>query len=235
MADPVPPTNLEYARLDARERFWKRAITLAGLLIVVLLIGIVSWHLINRAFATSTITQNTTAFISSIRSEAKYVVASQSLAVTIERAKEHRGWWGLYLGTSTARIRVDDCRVQYIIPTDQINVDDFVYDRNRSVLTVTLPKPILDQNIVDVPSDPSKWWTESSSGWAKFDKADVLKEAQQAVRNEALVAAYQRGFDEATEAVAVKRLKESLRKWLKQSDLAIEVIFRDRRNAPPGR
>lgn len=229
------PADIEYARLDdaARARLRRRTIALAALLIVVFVLGVLAWHLINRAFGATTITTSTSAFVSSIRSEAKYVVASQTLTVTVERAETYQGWWGIYLGTTTARVRVDDCRVQYVLPSDQISMDDFVFDRSRNTLTVTLPRPRLDLDIVDIPTDPAKWWKQSSSGWARFNKADVLQEAQKAVRTQTLVAANRQGFDEATEAVAAKRLRESLRKFLKQPDLLIEVVFRPQPASSP--
>jgi len=220
------PANLEYARVDGRTALRHRIIAVGALLTVVFVLGTLAWYLMNRILGSTAITTNTTAFISSIRSEAKYVVASQSLTVTAERSEEYRGWWGFYLGTTAARIRVDDCRVQYIIPTEKISSDDFVFDRSRNTLKVTLPRPVLDQDIVDIPTDPAKWWIESTNGWSRFNKADVLVEAQKAIRNETLVTSYRRGFDEATEAVAIRRLKDALRKFLKQPDLSIEIIFR---------
>lgn len=220
------PAELPYAQPDGRTAIRHRVIAVGILLAIVFVLGALAWYLMNRILGTTAITTSTTAFISSIRSEAKYVVASQSLTVTVERAEEYRGWWGFYLGTTTARIRVDDCRVQYIIPAEQVRADDFVFDRSSNTLKVTLPRPVLDQEMVDIPTDPTRWWTESSSGWSRFNKAEVLEEARKAIRNETLVAAYKRGFDEATEAVAIKRLKEALRKFLKQTELNIEIIFR---------
>ena len=222
------PAEIEYARMNApgRTALRRRIVAIGALLIVVFVLGTLAWYLMNRILGNTFITTSTTAFISSIRSEAKYVVASQSLTVTIDRAEEYRGWWGFYLGTTTARIRVDDCRVQYIIPTEKVRADDFVFDRARNTLTVTLPRPVLDQDIVDIPTDPAKWWIESSSGWSRFNKAEVAAQAQKAMRNETLVTSYRRGFDEATEAVATRRLKDALRKFLKQPDLTIEIIFR---------
>lgn len=220
--------DLEYARVNApgRTALRHRIIAVGAMLIVVFVLGTLAWYLMNRILGNTLISTSTTAFISSIRSEAKYVVASQSLTVTVQRAEEYRGWWGFYLGTTTASIRVDDCRVQYIIPTEKVRSDDFVFDQSHNTLTVTLPRPVLDQDIVDIPSDPAKWWIQSSNGWSRFNKAEVAAEAQKAIRNETLVTSYRRGFDEATEAVAVNRLKAALRKFLKQPDLSIEIIFR---------
>lgn len=235
MADETDePADLEYARVNApgRTALRHRIIAVGALLTVVFVLGTLAWYLMNRILGNTLISTSTTAFISSIRSEAKYVVASQSLTVTVARAEEYRGWWGFYLGTTTARIRVDDCRVQYIIPTDKVSTDDFMFDRSRNTLTVTLPRPVLDQDIVDIPTDPAKWWIESSSGWSRFNRAEVVADAQRAIRNETLVTSYRRGFDEATEAVATRRLKETMRKFLKRPDMSIEIIFRPAATRP---
>lgn len=217
---------LAYAAAQQSPWLRKRVIALIVALAIVGLGGLLCWQFMDKFFDSGkTITISTTAFVTSIKSAAKYVVATQTHTVTVERSEAYKAWW-VYWGTTLARIKVDECNVQYVVRTEDIKISDFVYDGQRNLLVVTLPKPVLDEAFVDIPSDPSKWSKGSSNAWSRFNRTEVEQVAAQTIRNELLNAARAKGFDEATEAVAIKRLKHVLAQAMGIDDLVVEISFR---------
>lgn len=225
------PSDLQVASLDyATARpggIRRRTVVLILGLAALLVVGVLGWRILDGILGANAPIQKTQAWVTGIKSQAKYVVASQNLTVSIERAESYTKWW-VYFGTTVAQIRVDDCRVQYIIPTEQIKASDFTYDAKAKVLRVSLPQPVLDREFMDVPSDPAKWWVYSASAWARFNRGEVEYAARQSLRDELLKFARAKGFDEATEAVAVLRLKRVLAEVMQIPDLRVEVDFRQR-------
>ena len=226
------PQLLEYASCEHRG-LKKRtvvlvlglsAIVFATILAVILAATALGYFALGNLFGQTTIEKNTAAFVTSLRSEAKYVVASQTLSVTVERREQYKKFW-VYWGTTAVKVRVDDCGVQYIIPTDRITVRDFAFSRGENKLTVTLPRPILDESLVEIPSDPNKWSVYTSSAWARFNKGDVEWLVRQSFRDDVLDAARERGLDEATEQAAIVRLTRVLKDALQKPDLAVEIRF----------
>ena len=220
-----PAIILPYAN-GAGTGLQKRTVFLIIVLVLLGAAGAVAFRLVTQGLNSTGVSTQVAVYVASVKSEAKYVVATQNLSVQLKRTETYDTLWKwLYLGTSEAEIRVDECKVQYIIPTDKISRDDFQYDAVRKVLTVTLPRPVLDTAFVDVPSDPSKWWVRSSNAWARFNRADVEVRARQELRREVLTAGRLKGFDEATEAVATQRLKKVIEGVLGVPGMKVEVIF----------
>lgn len=228
MSEPrnIPVASVDYAA-SRPAGIRKRTVLLLLGLGTLLLVGVLGWRLLDHMLAGTAPIQKTQVWVTGIKSQAKYVVASQSLTVNIERSESYNKWW-VYFGTTVAKIRVDDCKVQYVIPTDQITLGNFRYDAKTKVLSVRLPRPVLDQEFLDIPSDPDKWWVYSSSAWGRFNKADVEHAARQSLRQELLKLAKARGFDEATEAVAVLRLQRVLAEVMQIPDLRVQVDFQER-------
>lgn len=205
---------------------WRTVGLILGLA-ALLVLGVLGWRILDGILGSNAPIQKTQVWVTGIKSQAKYVVASQTLTVKLEQAESYTAWW-MYFGTTVAQIRVDDCKVQYVIPTDQIKATDFTYDGKAKTLKVSLPRPVLDQEFLDVPTDPEKWWVYSASAWARFNKDEVEYAARRALRPELLKFAKAKGFDEATEAVAVLRLKRVLAEVMQIPDLHVEVEFRQR-------
>ncbi|MDT8391826.1 MAG: hypothetical protein RRC34_15095 [Lentisphaeria bacterium] len=105
-----------------------------------------------------------------MRKEAKIVVFSTGINVTERRESKKRVLWDkLNLGTTVVELRVPDNRVQYIIPTSQISRDAFRWDQDTGRLIVDVPTPVVDEDIVEVQSDPSKIRVRKDVGWARLE------------------------------------------------------------------
>ena len=128
------------------------------------------------------ITTITTTAITSMQKKSKLVVLETQVGVDITK-EEGLHSWGVYWGTNKVRLIARENRVQYFIPLEQIGTADFAFDEAAKTLTVTVPLPRLDEEMVSVQSDPAKIDVrEFTNGWARWDKADTLKHAQEALR-----------------------------------------------------
>lgn len=76
---------------------------------------------------------------------------------------------GVNLGDTRVDIRVPDCRVQYYLPLAAIRESDFSFDDATRTWKVSVPAPLLDESLVSIPSDPTKWEIRRDIGWARLD------------------------------------------------------------------
>lgn len=175
------------------------------------------------------ITTITTTAITSFQKKSKLVVLETQVDVDITKAEGLRSW-GVYWGTNKVRLIARENRVQYFIPLEQISTGDFVYNESAQTLTLTVPPPRLDQEMVSVQSDPAKIYaTEYTGGWARWDKADTLKHAQEALRPAVIAQgraplvqeeANRRGIE------AVRAFLEPLLTNVTKDGVKLEVVYR---------
>jgi hypothetical protein len=105
----------------------------------------------------------------------KLVVLNAKVNADVTRM-EGSTTWGVYWGTNTARVLVHDARVQYTIDLSAIGTADFVYDEKAKLLTVTVPRPTIDTQMVSI--DPAKIETlDLSAGWMRWNKRDTWDRA----------------------------------------------------------
>jgi hypothetical protein len=107
--------------------------------------------------------------IGALKSNPKLVVLTADVTAEVHKASSTS--WGLvYLGTTSVDIRTEGNQVQYYVPLDTLGSSDFEYDPEHKRLTVTVPAPLLDQDMVSVQSDPQRIDVQTSVGWAKLDR-----------------------------------------------------------------
>jgi hypothetical protein len=107
--------------------------------------------------------------INEIKKDPKLVVMTAEINVAIERSSEKSILWGkLKLGTTVVEIKVPENKVQYILPTNSINREDFKWNEYRRELTIYIPKPVLDTDIIEIQSDPNKISIRKDIGWGRL-------------------------------------------------------------------
>jgi hypothetical protein len=178
-----------------------------------------------------TVTVNTlfASTIGQIHSHPKLVVLTAPIDAEVNKAS-NTTWAGINFGTTTVRIRAHGNKVQYYVPLQDLQTSNFVYDDTHKRLTVRVPAPVLDREVVDVQSDPAKIDIETSNGWAKLDSfsgAPLREEAKHDLRTAVLVA----GSHELLEHEAERRGKEVLRNALRpiadalKPDVELDIEF----------
>jgi hypothetical protein len=126
---------------------------------------------IGRAFRSNVnVTTTLDTAIASVRNQANLVVLTSSINVTVTRSSEKSTLYGMInMGTTTVSVRAQDNRIQYIVPLDSFSPSDLRYDSTSKTLTVMIPPPRLDEQLVEVQSDPGKISVQTEVGWARMD------------------------------------------------------------------
>ena len=176
----------------------------------------------------STTIINTT--LSRMANQSKLVVLSTSVNVEITKSNE-KEIWGFSRGTTTVWVRALDNRVQYYVPLTNITKSDFKYDNIHKRLILRVPSPVLDEDLVEVQSDPSKIEVRDEIGWArlssrsgKFLREQAQKELRPSIVREGNNSLY---IDKAKVNARenLKKLLEPLASQLK-ADVELEVQFK---------
>jgi hypothetical protein len=109
--------------------------------------------------------------IGEIKKESKFVVQSTEINLTIEKSTTKTILWDkLNLGTTVVEMQISGNKVQYILPLDLIAASIFKWDEKTGEVVVSVPMPILDEDIVEVQSNPDKIKIKKDIGWARLDK-----------------------------------------------------------------
>jgi len=123
----------------------------------------------------------------------KLVVLTDTLNVEVARSSEKRVLWGLLnLGTTEVRLTAPGNKVQFYVPLRDLTAQDFTYQRAAKRVIVRVPAPMLDRDIVEVQSDPSKIEVQTKVGWARlsaFSGKALEAKAREALRQEVLMSA----------------------------------------------
>lgn len=156
--------------------------------------------------------------IGEIKKESKIVVLSAEISAEAKASSEKSKFF-INLGTTTVEIKADGNKVQYILPTEVITKNSFFYDEKTGALIVKLPRPILDESIVEVQSNPEKIEVKKDIGWARlssFSGAYLETELKKNLRNSVIQAGNHELLLERAkknaEEVVLKMLKEILQK-----------------------
>jgi len=167
--------------------------------------------------------------LSNMVNQSKLVVLSTQLNVDLTKSNE-KVVWGVPLGTTTVKLRALDNRVQYYVPLKHLSKSDFRYDDVHKRLTLRVPAPRLDQELVEVQSDPAKIEFRTEIGWARFNsrsgqflRDQAQKDLRPAIVREGNNSLY---IDKAKSNArdSLKKLLEPLAKQLKD-DVELEVEF----------
>jgi len=168
--------------------------------------------------------------MSNMVNQSKLVVLSTHINVDLMKSNE-KVVWGVPLGTTTVTVRALDNVVQYYVPLTNITKADFKYDDVHKRLTVRIPAPRLDEDLVEVQSDPGKIEFRTEVGWARFDsrsgqflRDQAQKELRPAIVREGNSSLY---IDKAkmNARESLKKLLEPMASKLKE-DVELEVEFK---------
>ncbi|MBN2790797.1 MAG: DUF4230 domain-containing protein [Candidatus Delongbacteria bacterium] len=164
--------------------------------------------------------------IGQLKQESKIVVMTAELTVEIERSSSKILWDWYHLGTTTVEMKVPGNKVQYYIPADSLSSNSIRWDIEKQELVLDLPDVILDEDIVEVQSDPNKIMVKKEIGWARFD-AYSGKAMEDQIRGELRSKVIEAGKHELllekAKANAEKVVKDLFDRLKKEKDAGIFV------------
>lgn len=171
------------------------------------------------------------------RAVRRLVVATVPVDVTVS-TESVKTLWGMYLGTSRVDLRARGNRVQFYVPLQDVAEGDVSLDRRRGVLTVRIPRPVVDSEMVFVQSDPALVDVRTQVGWASLDMtmgAELRRQARTALKAAVIEQALRdRRLAREVEQVAADAVKKELETVWARSGLpgsalpvpALEVVVR---------
>jgi hypothetical protein len=185
---------------------WRWPLVIIVLLIAVLWIGSRMFVKATKSFA-PTIT-NTTLIHSSVtrlQQEAKFVVMTAQINVEVRRSSEKVAFYNLLdFGDTVATVRTRNNKAQYYVDLSHMADSDFQLNANAKSLVVMIPDPRVDEEIVEVQTDPSQIEIETEVGWGRLSAR-----SGQRVKDEAVAALRQAVIDEARAAIYVKLARDN--------------------------
>lgn len=133
--------------------------------------------------------------VEKVRSEAKLVVYTFDVRVEIvkESTKSIGVWFTNFevpRGTTRVSLRSSGNRVQCIVPLADISTNWFSVNEANKTVTVRVPKPVVDERLVEVQTDPRFVELRTSVGWARLDSqsgATLREEARKELREAVVV------------------------------------------------
>lgn len=115
-----------------------------------------------------------------LKKHSKWVVLTTHLDVSITKESHKTMLWDMLdLGTTTVTVQVPDNRVQYVVDLRRVGPESFSVEGR--FLMLTLPSPRVDEDIVEVQSDPSKINVRTEVGWARLKSRSGERLRQQAL------------------------------------------------------
>jgi hypothetical protein len=144
--------------------------------------------------------------LTDLKVDPKLVILTLTSDVQVSKSSELKILWGLNLGTTSVEVRAADNKVQYYIALEDLDADDMQYIPDRNVLRITLPQPVLDEQLVDVQSDPDKIELQTQVGWARLDSLSGSYLRQEARKD--LRAAV---IDQGTRDTAMSKARQAAR------------------------
>jgi hypothetical protein len=162
---------------------------------------------------------STTVFdtLESLKKTSRLVVLTAAINVeVVEKSQKTQNLFGyeVDLGTTEVRLRALENKVQFFVALTNLSAENFSYDPDRKRLTLRVPRPVLDEDLVEVQSDPAKIEVQSKVGWARLDKfsGKFLRTQAQARMRSAVIHA---GGNEAYVSQAMEQGRASLKTLLR--------------------
>ena len=154
--------------------------------------------------------------IRDLKNNPKLVVMTATIDAQVHKSSSTSALW-IYWGTTTVDVRVRENKVQFYVPLEDVGTASFEYDEVHKTLTAWTRAPVLDEDVVDVQTDPGKIEMRTENGWAKFDwfsGAPMREDARHELRNAVIQATKQPAQYELLELKAKANAKENIRKLL---------------------
>ena len=102
--------------------------------------------------------------IGELKKESKIVVMTGEVNLSVKRS--HTKFFSrLNLGTTAVEVLVPKNKVQYVIPTDAISEESFRWNDETGEVSIEIPTPVIDEEIVEIQSDPSLIKVRKEIGW----------------------------------------------------------------------
>jgi hypothetical protein len=121
--------------------------------------------------------------VTSMQQKSKLVVLDTTIDVDVTKDESYSAMGFMYLGTNRVRLIARENRIQYVIGLEKQSAADFAFDDATKRLTITVPRPRLDEEMISVQSDPAKCYAaEYEGGWMRFDLRETLKHTQEMLR-----------------------------------------------------
>ncbi len=166
--------------------------------------------------------------IEDLQRQQKLVVLTPVVSADITR-QEGGSSWGMYWGTNVARVVVKNARTQYAIDLSQEGTADYRYDEAAKTLTLYVPRPRLDTQMVSI--DPAQIETvDLRGGWARWDKQETKDHAIAELKPAIIVQAtkpFIRKQAEEAGMEAMRTLVAPMIQALKPEGVTVEVRYRD--------
>ena len=189
---------------------------------------------INRAtkslapsYTTTTVVQTS---VSRLRQEAKLVVLSADVTVEVTRTSSKILFDRLDFGDTVTTVRTKGNRAQYFVDLNNIKDTDFHVRGDGKSIIVSLPEPRVDEDIVEVQSDPTQIEVQTKVGWLRSDKRSgelTRTEARQALRDAVVSEAKSRVWVDLARKNAEEKIVNFLHPMVKPMGVTnITVQFR---------
>ena len=216
-----------------RKRFigWPAAFIILAVIVAIcyLMTLYMPWFVLRGAFKRNvSISTVLTGSIRELRRTAKLVVCTATVDAEVMKSSSKTATiWGktFDLGTTEVRLVARENKLQFYVPLARLDEGEaracFSYDHNSQTLIAALPAPRVDEEVVEVQSDPAKieYWTKV--GWARLDRRsgkflreEARKDLRPAVINqgkqEILTDAVKQKSQEVVAAILEKHLRPYL-------------------------
>ncbi len=159
----------------------------------------------------------------------KLVVLTQKLDVSADETMTDVGI--IWDSQNSVNKVFKDCLIQYYIPLDSLKPRDISYSFKENCLYIYSPRPILDDEMLYIQTDPDKIVEDSTKGWFNSGKIEELKrKISKNIKQKVLQAGKEKDYlySEA-ESGARFHLENLFRCFLKgikgSNDVKIKIIF----------
>lgn len=106
--------------------------------------------------------------IGELKKESKIVVMTGEVNLSVKRS--HTKFFSrLNLGTTVVEVLVPKNKVQYVIPTNVISEESFHWNDETGEVSIEIPTPVIDEEIVEIQSDPSLIKVRKKIGWGRLE------------------------------------------------------------------
>lgn len=181
---------------------------------------------------------NTTA-ISELKRRAKLAVLSAKVASRTEVTNDKLiGAFGFSFPVGTTRVTLQALqnRVQFVVPLELINTNKIRFNQDSHELTVVLPHPIVDDELVEIDQFPE---VRTEVGWFRFDSRSgevarntARQQLRDSVIREARGEVYQAASRDAARDAALKLLEPAIAHL--PGYIHIRIEFEDPPKLPKG-
>ena len=159
-------------------------------------------------------------------SQPKLVVLTQSVDVILEASDRLERLY-IHWGTNKVRLELRANRVQWVLPLDALTEEDVLVDEDAGRVTILLPAPYLDRDMVAVQSNPALIMEERSTGWARLGSStrELADEQKQEIIKHVVQEADTPEARAEAAKLAVAAFRELFTTALSNHPLAADLIF----------